>query len=171
MMPQRLSGSERGAPSAVDSARGSRLTGDRSRGEMRLETHGAVYRTGRPDRPGAPGAPDLRRRGSRPRNSSTSSPVSASACCPASSTGRVRRPERADLAHTLKGSALGIGARWVADLSGAVEDGLRGGSFEPDTEQTLARAVAATIGVLFLGILTPTAGRGVAGWNGAGSAA
>lgn len=56
--------------------------------------------------------------------------------------------ERADLAHTLKGSALGIGARRVADISGAVEDGLRGGAVDPDAEETLARAVAATLGVL-----------------------
>ncbi|WP_051439703.1 Hpt domain-containing protein [Methylobacterium sp. 10] len=38
---------------------------------------------------------------------------------------------RADLAHTLKGSALGVGAARVAELSAAIEDGLRRGGVVP----------------------------------------
>lgn len=34
---------------------------------------------------------------------------------------------RADLAHTLKGSALGVGAARIAAASAAIEDGLRAG--------------------------------------------
>jgi HPt (histidine-containing phosphotransfer) domain-containing protein len=53
---------------------------------------------------------------------------------------------RADLAHTLKGSALGIGAARVADLSAAIEDGLRQGREVPaETVARLGEAVAATL--------------------------
>ena len=51
--------------------------------------------------------------------------------------------ERADLAHTLQGSALGVGAGSVAAASAAVEDTLRAGR-EPGTD-ALAHAVAATL--------------------------
>ncbi|WP_019903018.1 Hpt domain-containing protein [Methylobacterium sp. 77] len=37
----------------------------------------------------------------------------------------IDRCARADLAHTLKGSALGVGAGRVAELSTGIEDGLR----------------------------------------------
>ena len=53
------------------------------------------------------------------------------------------RAERADLAHTLKGSALGIGAGSVAAASAAVEEGFRGHG-DPDLTP-LAEAVAATL--------------------------
>ena len=55
--------------------------------------------------------------------------------------------ERADLAHTLKGSALGVGAGRVADLSAAIEDGLRSGGADADTE-ALTRAVGDTLAAL-----------------------
>lgn len=55
--------------------------------------------------------------------------------------------ERADLAHTLKGSALGIGAVRVAELSGTIEDTLRAGGTAPPVE-TLAAAVAETLATL-----------------------
>lgn len=53
---------------------------------------------------------------------------------------------RADSAHTLKGSALGVGAARVARLCGAAEDALRG-SGPPDTAllDALAEAVGATL--------------------------
>ncbi|MCJ2083673.1 Hpt domain-containing protein [Methylobacterium sp. J-090] len=51
--------------------------------------------------------------------------------------------ERADLAHTLKGSALGVGAGRVAAASAAVEDALRAGR-DPGTAP-LAEAVAAAL--------------------------
>ncbi|GJE16540.1 Hpt domain-containing protein [Methylobacterium marchantiae] len=56
------------------------------------------------------------------------------------------RCERADLAHTLKGSALGIGAARVAELSAAIEDGLRGSDGIPAMVLAdLADAVNATL--------------------------
>jgi HPt (histidine-containing phosphotransfer) domain-containing protein len=55
--------------------------------------------------------------------------------------------ERADLAHTLKGSALGIGAGRVAHLSGAIEDRLRAGEAAGPTD-ALSDAVAETLAVL-----------------------
>lgn len=52
--------------------------------------------------------------------------------------------ERADLAHTLKGAALGVGAARVAAASAAVEAGLRAGGAAPDPAE-LEAAVAATL--------------------------
>lgn len=53
--------------------------------------------------------------------------------------------DRADLAHTLKGSAAGIGATCVRDLAGRVEAGLRAGG-EPAPEiAALAEAAAAAL--------------------------
>jgi len=53
--------------------------------------------------------------------------------------------ERADLAHTLKGSALGIGAARVAGLSAGIEDALRTTEeAAPATLRALAQAVAET---------------------------
>ncbi len=54
--------------------------------------------------------------------------------------------DRADLAHTLKGAALGVGAMRVATASGAVEDGLRAG--RAIDLPALQDAVAATLDVL-----------------------
>lgn len=54
---------------------------------------------------------------------------------------------RADLAHTLKGSALGIGAVRVARISAAMEDGLRAGGTAAPAE-TLTVAVAETLATL-----------------------
>ncbi|CAO4176632.1 Hpt domain-containing protein [Methylorubrum populi] len=50
--------------------------------------------------------------------------------------------ERADLAHTLKGAALGVGAMRVAAASAAVETGLRTGTETP--LPALGQAVAET---------------------------
>ncbi|KQO41108.1 Hpt domain-containing protein [Methylobacterium sp. Leaf85] len=52
---------------------------------------------------------------------------------------------RADLAHTLKGSALGVGAARVAELSAAIEDGLRRGGVPAPAYGALADAVEATL--------------------------
>ena len=53
---------------------------------------------------------------------------------------------RADLAHTLKGSALGIGAAPVADLAASIEDRLREGREVPvETVARLDEAVTATL--------------------------
>ena len=55
-------------------------------------------------------------------------------------------PERADLAHTLKGSALGVGAGLVAALSATIEDSLRAtGAVPADALSALAQAVEATL--------------------------
>ncbi|MCJ2033728.1 Hpt domain-containing protein [Methylobacterium sp. J-068] len=55
--------------------------------------------------------------------------------------------ERADLAHTLKGSALGVGAERIARLSASIEDALRAGA--PATAACrLSDAVADTLSVL-----------------------
>ncbi|KQP31295.1 hypothetical protein ASF49_11125 [Methylobacterium sp. Leaf104] len=54
--------------------------------------------------------------------------------------------ERADLAHTLKGSALGIGADRVTLSSAAVEDALRAGTAAACDE--LAAAVTETLAAL-----------------------
>ncbi|MCC0805823.1 Hpt domain-containing protein [Methylobacterium sp. W2] len=55
-------------------------------------------------------------------------------------------PHRADLAHTLKGSALGVGAARVAELSAAIEDGLRrGGGVPAPAYAALTDAVEATL--------------------------
>ncbi|MGU3359847.1 Hpt domain-containing protein [Methylobacterium sp. M6A4_1b] len=54
--------------------------------------------------------------------------------------------ERADLAHTLKGSALGVGAVRIALSSGAVEDALRTGAAASCDE--LAAAVRETLAAL-----------------------
>lgn len=51
---------------------------------------------------------------------------------------------RADLAHTLKGAALGVGAVRVAAASAAVEARLRAGEAAPDWPE-LEAAVAATL--------------------------
>ncbi|HEX8375240.1 MAG TPA: Hpt domain-containing protein [Geminicoccaceae bacterium] len=52
---------------------------------------------------------------------------------------------RADLAHTLKGSALGVGAARIAAASAAIEDGLRDGAPPAGIAlDGLARAVEAT---------------------------
>lgn len=54
--------------------------------------------------------------------------------------------ERADAAHTLKGSALGVGAGAVAETASRIEDGLRrGGPLEPAGLAALAAAVAAAL--------------------------
>ena len=55
--------------------------------------------------------------------------------------------ERADLAHTLKGAALGVGAARVAAASAAVEARLRAGDATPDLPD-LEAAVAATLAVI-----------------------
>ncbi len=63
---------------------------------------------------------------------------------------------RADLAHTLKGSALGIGAARVAALAGRLEAALRAGDGEAgggcetvrDLEAALARAARETLALL-----------------------
>ena len=54
-------------------------------------------------------------------------------------------PTRADLAHTLKGSALGVGAADVARASGSVENALRRG--EPATRSVgvLEKRVSAAL--------------------------
>ena len=53
---------------------------------------------------------------------------------------------RADLAHTLKGSALGIGSAPVADLAASIEDRLREGREVPvETVARLDEAVTATL--------------------------
>lgn len=52
--------------------------------------------------------------------------------------------ERADCAHTLKGSALGVGAGQVARLSAEVEDRLRADRLDPPLS-ALAAMVAATL--------------------------
>ena len=54
--------------------------------------------------------------------------------------------ERADLAHTLKGAALGVGAMRVAAASAAVEAGLRSGTGADLS--TLRAAVAETLTAL-----------------------
>ncbi|UHC15990.1 Hpt domain-containing protein [Methylobacterium currus] len=54
---------------------------------------------------------------------------------------------RADLAHALKGSALGVGADRVAALAGQLEAALRGGdgATARNLEPALARAVQETL--------------------------
>ncbi len=52
--------------------------------------------------------------------------------------------ERADLAHTLKGAALGVGAVRVATAGAAVEASLRADGAAPDLPE-LEAAVAATL--------------------------
>jgi HPt (histidine-containing phosphotransfer) domain-containing protein len=54
------------------------------------------------------------------------------------------RAERADLAHTLKGSAAGVGAGRVRALADAVEARLRAGGGEPPVDD-LAGAVATVL--------------------------
>lgn len=63
--------------------------------------------------------------------------------------GEAARPvgERADFAHTLKGSALGVGAGRVAARASAVEDALRAGDAAVSTE-ALSEAVADTLAAL-----------------------
>ncbi|GLS46887.1 Hpt domain-containing protein [Methylobacterium brachythecii] len=57
--------------------------------------------------------------------------------------------DRADLAHTLKGSALGVGASRVAARAAETEDALRVGSdVSPGRALALAEAVAATLAAL-----------------------
>ncbi|GEP00698.1 Hpt domain-containing protein [Methylobacterium haplocladii] len=57
--------------------------------------------------------------------------------------------ERADLAHTLKGSALGVGTTRIASRASEAEDALRAGSpAVPDLVQALALAVDETLAVL-----------------------
>lgn len=55
--------------------------------------------------------------------------------------------ERADLAHTLKGSALGVGADRIARIAADIEDALRDGD-EAGEEDALAGAVTDTLAVL-----------------------
>lgn len=57
---------------------------------------------------------------------------------------------RADLAHTLKGSALGVGAARVAALAGRLESALRAGDAESARHATpaLALAVRETLALL-----------------------
>ncbi|WP_336485236.1 Hpt domain-containing protein [Methylobacterium nigriterrae] len=52
---------------------------------------------------------------------------------------------RADMAHTLKGSALGVGATEVARASATIEDGLRSSRVPADALTFLERAVAAAL--------------------------
>lgn len=54
--------------------------------------------------------------------------------------------DRADLAHTLKGSALGIGAMPIADLAATIEDALRAGADIDAAGRRLEAAVADTLG-------------------------
>lgn len=61
---------------------------------------------------------------------------------PGIADGALPAAERADLAHTLKGSALGIGAARVADLAASIEDALRQGG-EPAAALTDLRAAQA----------------------------
>lgn len=53
--------------------------------------------------------------------------------------------ERADLAHTLKGSAMGIGAVRIADLCGMIEGALRRGEPTGQALPDLRAAQAATL--------------------------
>ncbi|SFU65654.1 Hpt domain-containing protein [Methylobacterium sp. 174MFSha1.1] len=57
---------------------------------------------------------------------------------------------RADLAHTLKGSALGVGAARVAALAGRLEAALRAGDADGarDVAPALARAARETVALL-----------------------
>lgn len=57
---------------------------------------------------------------------------------------------RADLAHTLKGSALGVGAARVAALAGRLESALRVGDAETarDVGPALGQAVRETLALL-----------------------
>lgn len=60
--------------------------------------------------------------------------------------GGLGRAERADLAHTLKGSALGVGAQRIAGLAAAIENDLRAGrDAGADTLSDLAGAVDETL--------------------------
>ncbi|KAB1074682.1 Hpt domain-containing protein [Methylobacterium planeticum] len=54
-------------------------------------------------------------------------------------------PTRADLAHTLKGSALGVGALGVAGASTIVEEALRQGRDSADPVRILEARVAAAL--------------------------
>lgn len=55
-------------------------------------------------------------------------------------------PQRADLAHTLKGSALGVGAGPVATCAARIEDALRSRGRDPGgASADLAQLVAATL--------------------------
>ncbi|MCJ2044304.1 Hpt domain-containing protein [Methylobacterium sp. J-078] len=60
--------------------------------------------------------------------------------------------ERADLAHTLKGSALGVGATRIAQIAAGIEDALRAETLragaEGGAEEALVRAVTDTLAVL-----------------------
>lgn len=56
--------------------------------------------------------------------------------------------ERADLAHTLKGAALGIGAVRVAALAGIVEARLRGEGDPEAPARDLAAAAAETVALI-----------------------
>ncbi|MET0258627.1 MAG: Hpt domain-containing protein [Methylobacterium sp.] len=58
-------------------------------------------------------------------------------------------PDRADLAHTLKGSALGVGAARVAARAAETEDALRAdGASAPVPVAALAKAVVDTLAAL-----------------------
>jgi HPt (histidine-containing phosphotransfer) domain-containing protein len=52
---------------------------------------------------------------------------------------RIRR----DLAHTLKGSARAVGARYVADAAEALEEILHGGAGQAETARVMAQLEAA----------------------------
>ena len=54
-------------------------------------------------------------------------------------------PERADLAHTLKGPAASVGAGRVRDLSAAAEAALRAGGDAAEAVAALEPAVAAVL--------------------------
>ena len=62
------------------------------------------------------------------------------------------RAHRADLAHTLKGSAAGVGAGRVHAFADAVEARLRAGDDEDGTVAALEAAVAAALGAIEAGI-------------------
>lgn len=53
--------------------------------------------------------------------------------------------DRADLAHTLKGSAASVGAGSIRDLSGAAEAAMRGGGDGAEAVAALKPAVAAVL--------------------------
>ena len=56
------------------------------------------------------------------------------------------KPDRADRAHTLKGSALGVGAARVADRVARIETSLRAGNSDIEAEMpALAEDIAATL--------------------------
>lgn len=65
---------------------------------------------------------------------------------PGISDGNLSARQRADLAHTLKGSALGVGGGPLAACAARIENALRASGSCPDAEIfELARLIAATL--------------------------